>query len=194
MTSISFHTEVETLQAEIAGVVDEIAWTMDSPLPKEEVKQRLATSAKEFSDKFGLNLSRLANPSAGPLELREALTVHERVRIRSESVGVEPLHIDLSGILFAVFSDDLIKHLAKQIDALDYTAGPPTKERGAALTKLRDTLRQLEQKEERLICNAEAAGVYIERRPDANPAIVLSYDPAGSMDELLLPARCHAAN
>ena len=187
--NISFQSEVNALRVEIAGVVDEIAWTTDAPLPPEEVKQRLATVAKSLAQKVQLDLLRMANPEASAREFGEMLTVYESVRFHGDGASVAPLRIDLSGILLSVGGDDLIKRLGTQIDDLDYVPGPPAKERGAVLAKLRDTLRDLERREEGLICEAEAGGVYIARRADADPAIVLGFDPDAQLSEILLPGR-----
>jgi len=186
----TYETELDALRMEITGVLDEISWTSNAPLPKDEVKQRLTHTARQLAEKFDMNLARLARPDAGPQELREILTVHERVTVNA-APGVSALRIELGGFLFATLGEDLIKRLHKQIDALDYVAGPPMKERPARLAALRDTLRSLERREEDLICQADASGVYLARRPDADPEIVLSFDPSGQIDELRLSGRIH---
>ncbi len=190
-TETTFAEELDALRAEIAGAWDEFAWTSDSPLPKDEVKQRLTQAGKTLAEKFNLNLARLANPQAGEHELREILSLQETVVIHA-APGVAGVRVDMSGILFAAFGGDLLKHLGKQVDALDYVAGPPAKDRSARLAALRETLRDLEQREENLIVHAEGCGVYLARRPDADPAVVLDYAPDGRLDELPLPGRVPA--
>lgn len=49
----------------------------------------------------------------------------------------------------------------------------PAKDRAAALKKARTELRTLETTEERLIVEAQSAGITIARRPDINPEIIL---------------------
>ncbi len=190
-SEMTFETELDALRAEIAGVQDEIVWTTDAPLPKDEVKQRLAQAGKTQAEKFNLNLARLANPQAGEQELREIMSLQEQVVVHA-APGVVGVRIDLSGALFALFGEDLVKRLGKQVDALDYVAGPPAKDRPARLAALREALRDLERKEENRIMHAEACGVILARRPDADPAIVLDYDPTGLLDELPLPGRAPA--
>jgi hypothetical protein len=185
----SFQSEVDALRVEISGVIDEIAWTTDAPLPPEEVKQRLATIAKALVQKFDFNLLRMTNPDTGARELSEIFTLHHSVPFHGAGAGVASLQIDLSAILLAVGGDDLIKRMAKHVDNLDYVPGPPSKDRAGVIVKLRDALHDLEQREERLICEAEAAGVYIARRDDADPAIVLSFDPVGQIDDMPIPGR-----
>jgi hypothetical protein len=90
-----------------------------------------------------------------------------------------------------VFGEDLVKRLGKQIDGLDYVAGPAAKDRPALLAALHEAKRDMEEREENLIVHAEACGMFLARRPDADPEIVLGYSPTGQIDELPLPGRIH---
>ncbi len=54
-------------------------------------------------------------------------------------------------------------------------------ERTTRREQLTMQLRTLEEKEEELICEAELAHLPIYRRADADPAVVLAYDPDGDM-------------
>jgi hypothetical protein len=56
-------------------------------------------------------------------------------------------------------------------------------ERPALLAQLKTTLRTLEQQEEAIICRAEELGDYIPRRDNADPAVVLAYDPEGKTND-----------
>ena len=57
----------------------------------------------------------------------------------------------------------------------------PLTERTTRREQLTTQLCTLEEKEEELICEAELAHLPIYRRADADPAVVLAYDPDGDM-------------
>lgn len=81
-------------------------------------------------------------------------------------------------ILAYLFPEQLTqKHIAA-LDRyyLDHPPGPPAEKREADRAARARRLLALEVREEQLIRDAEAAGLTIERRPDAEPAIVLARD------------------
>jgi hypothetical protein len=82
-----------------------------------------------------------------------------------------------------VMGDALVQRMHAEIDRLDYRPGPPLAERPARLAELKAALRKIEQQEEELICRAEDTGVIIPRRHDADPGVVLGFDPKGQMAE-----------
>lgn len=176
-------TEVDKLRLEIDGIVDEIAWLADSPIPPGELKQRIESTCKTLSDQFDLALQQLLSPNAGAYELGEILTLVAQVPMRPNE-GVSHASIGLGGLLASLFGDDLVKLLCERAEDMSYTPGPPLKERPETLHKLREALRLLEKREEALICTAETQGLYIARRAEADPEIVLSYDPSGSSPDI----------
>lgn len=180
----AFQIDIDALRTEIESVSSEIEWVSTSPIPKDELRQRIGSACKALGERFDLEMARLANPAAGQNELREILTLSARVPVLGDGIRLAHAGIEMGGLLAAVFDDDLAKRLCKKVDGLDYVAGPPAKDRPEALRKLRDELRTLEVREEALICAAEEQGVYIARREDAPPEIVLGYDPCGESPDI----------
>jgi len=176
---------VSAIRVEIDSVLAEIEWVQDSMLPPDEIKAGVSASCKALSQAHDLSLSRLANPGAGMLELAEMLTVQATTREFGSGEGrhISP-SVALGGILAALLGDDLVKKLHKKVDDLDYVPGPPSRDRPEALKKLRATLRDLEVREEVMICQAEEIGMIIPRRSDADPAVILGYDPNGQTPDI----------
>lgn len=95
------------------------------------------------------------------------------------SMSIGAVSINLTELMLGLFGDELLAKVLKQIDELDYTAGPASEDRPAMLKKLKGTLRDLGMREESLICEAEERGIFIPRRADADPAVVLGYTADG---------------
>jgi len=172
----TIHANVATLREEIAAVIAEIEWTANSLVPKDEVKQRILAGCKAMGENFNLRLAGVANPENWQQSLADMLTLHESP-------------VPMGGFMAATMGDEFAKALSKKIDGLKYSPGPATQERPELLKNLRARLRELERREEALIVQAEADGVVIARRADADPAVVLSFDPGGEMPQLELARR-----
>jgi hypothetical protein len=78
---------------------------------------------------------------------------------------------DIASLLAPLVREQLLARLREA----HRTAGKPiaAKERGPRLAKLRASIHQAEEEEEAAVLAAEAAGLAIARRADADPAIVL---------------------
>lgn len=184
---------VNAIRAEIASVSAEIEWVQDSMLPPDEIKAGVSASCKALSQAHDFPLGRLASPGAGMLELAEMLTAQATALNFGAGEGRHTsVSVALGGILAALFGDDLVKRLHKKVDDLDYVPGPPSRDRPEALKKLRATLHGLEAREEAMICQAEEIGLLIPRRSDADPAVILGYDPNGQTPDIG-PRRASAA-
>lgn len=179
--------EVEKLRGEIVAAREELDWLGDAQIPVEELKARATEQVRALSAKFEAKrrLGALAYPNAGAAEVSEMLRLSTRTIINGDGgarLGV--INIDDHGPLFAwLMCDVLIARMHAEIDQLGYVAGPPVAERPARRRALREELRKLEISEEKLIVAAEEAGMFIPRRVDADPAVVLDYDPAGTMPD-----------
>lgn len=176
--------EVERLRAEIETVTDELAWAENSALPKAEAKRRATEAFASQKGQFRLPVWQFAEPSPDGGTLREMMVAHgvlQIIRASPAQGGDEgsmlggTVSVNLTELMLGLFGDELLAKVVKQIDGLDYTAGPPSKDRPAMAKKLKGTLRELGMREESLICEAEERGIFIPRRADADPAIVLGY-------------------
>ena len=98
---------------------------------------------------------------------------------QSNALGM--LNISIAPQLIWLFGDTIKKVFLAKVDAMDYVPGLPLTERTTRREQLTTQLRTLEEKEEELICEAELAHLPIYRRADADPAVVLAYDPDGDM-------------
>lgn len=175
---------ISAIRAEIDSVTAEVEWVQDSMLPPDEVKARVSASCKVLSQAHGLSLARLANPDAGMPELAEMLTALGNTQVFGGGEGRHvSVSVPLGGILAALLGDALVKKLHEGIDSLDYCPGPTSGDRPMALKGLRETLRGLEIREEAMICEAEEIGMFIPRRAEADPAIILGYTADGAQKD-----------
>jgi hypothetical protein len=190
--------EVNKVRQEIAAAHEELEWTMNSAIPPDELKARASKHCEAMEQKFEAArvLLSLANPGAGSAEAEELFRLHARIYIPGQSVGaqdgvgtifnpaVTSANIDGVGSMLGWLAKDaLITRLHEEIDRLDYRPGPPLADRPKLVAALKKSLAELEHREEVMIVAAEDAGHIIPRRPDADPAVVLGYDPAGQMAE-----------
>lgn len=176
------HEEAEKIRIQIQNVGDEIAWLASAPVPKEELKVRATEACRALAATFledGNPMRRLALPK--PDSLLSLLKINASTFHRGEVVSTTA--VEVGPIIAWCLGDILTQRMHAEIDSLDYQAGPPMADRPARLAKLKADLRRLEGQEEALICKAEAEGISIQRRSDADPAVVLNYDPDGEMAE-----------
>lgn len=178
------HQDIPKLRAEIEACRDEMNWLNVAQVPQDELKERATNSCRELAARFDAprSLGMFANPGAGFFELISMFRTNARVVIHgmpNESSVTSANSDDVGPMIACVMGDSLVQRMHAEIDHLDYRPGPPTIERPARLAELKATLRTLEQQEEALICQAEEAGVCIARRGDADPAVILAFDPNG---------------
>lgn len=176
--------EVTKLRPEIDRLRDEIEWVSTALVPPDELKTRATKHCQAMAQEFDAprRLMSLAHPQAGGAEMQAMFRASSTVFV--EGVSVASVNINEIGPMLAwSLGDTLEQRMHDEIDRLDYRPGPPMAERPARLDELKVALRKLEQQEEILICGAEDAGIIIPRRPDADPAVILSYDPKGQMAE-----------
>lgn len=181
--------EIAKLRLEIDRLREEIEWVSIAFVPPDELKARATKHCQVMVQEFDAarRLMSLAHPNAGGAEMQEMFRLRSRVAIvsdRSEQVAVSGVNIDGAGPMLAwVMGDALVQRMHAEIDRLDYRPGPPLAERPARLAELKAALRKLEQQEEELICRAADTGIIIPRRHDADPEVILGFDPKGQMAE-----------
>ncbi len=167
--------EVDKLRTEIEAVQGEIEWTKSAPLPRGEVKNLLNAWISEQGEKF-----------PGSQVVSGAVTNH-RVNIdvlslsgRMDGRATEGFvtgfaHTDLAPLMCYLLGDVLRERLSAELAQVDYQPGPPAAERPGLIEKLEADLLAQEVVEERLVVEAEAAGLEIPRRLDCNPEVVLDF-------------------
>lgn len=178
------YQEVAKLRIEIDRLRDEIEWVSTGLVPPDELKARASKHCQAMAQEFDAarRLMSLAHPQAGSAEMQAMFRASSNVFVGGLSVA--SVNIDGIGPMLAwSLGDTLAQRMHAEIDRLDYRPGPPMEERPARLAELKAALRKLEQQEEKVICGAEGDGIIIPRRPDADPAVILSYDPDGKMAE-----------
>lgn len=189
MEQTTLHQDVDQLRDEIEQVREELEWLASSSVPRDELKERITAAVASEKRSAGadgvLRALAIPTPDAYCATFDDMFKVQTNVFLRGgDKPDVRPVEVVLSPVLAWLLGDELTKNLHAKVDALQYTPGPPMAERPARRAQLLATLRQLEEKEEALICTGEAAGLWIARRGDADPAVVLGYDPKGVMTEV----------
>lgn len=182
---MDFVQKVNKLREQILQTREEIEWVATAPVPREDFKAQVlrwvdAMAAKAVEAESSLFALRSCQPAL--LSVADPFRMQTSVSITGERPNVVPVKFSLSPMLAWAFGDLIKASLLAKVDAMDYVPGLPLAERPQRLKHLKEQLLQLEEKEEALICQAEAARVQIYRRADINPAVVLSYR-AGADDE-----------
>lgn len=180
--------QVDVLRKDIDRVNEELQWVNASPLPKDDWKASVTRwvegmAAEGDRQTTALRSLRLPKP---PREFinDKFLAVNSRVHQSGSGPDVLPVNVGLGPVLCWLLGDQLEQRLHAMIDADDYVPGPALADRPLQQKELLRELRELETREEAIITAAEGESVFIGRRADADPAVVLGYDPEG---DLLLP-------
>lgn len=182
-------TQVENLRRDIDRVREEIEWTANAPKTKDDWKLSVsawvrAQVADASTQAVALRGLRRTKPDSG-FVAENLLVGKSRVVHRvSADAQVLPVDMRLAPVLCWLLGDELEQRLYAMIDADEYVPGLPMAERPARLVELREELRDLETREEAVITAAEDSGLFIGRRVEADPAVVLGYQADG---ELPLP-------
>lgn len=173
--------DIVKLRAEIERCREEIDWLKEAQIPKDELKSRAEENCQALAEQFDAarHLGVLANPNAGFMEVQAMFRTTARVFVLGQLDVTSADSNDVGPMLAWAMGEALVQRMHAKIDRLDYRPGPPMAERPARLAELKMTMRTLEQQEEALICRGEETGVYIPRRADADPEVILAYDPNG---------------
>jgi|GEM_PF-2541966 len=154
---------VADVRAQIATVEDRIREVEKRPFSKADVLAKAAMDVARHADAGHTLLKRAAQQAA----FGEDGDLFRFV--------AEPQ--DLRAVLSAVAGDALLSAYTAQVEARwADDAGLTDEERSAELVRLHGDLFDLELMEERVIREAEAAGIAIDRRKDQHPASILARD------------------
>lgn len=147
------------LRAEIVQLGEERAKIKEDSVPRDEALEAIARAIEHNASWVTPNYGVLVRPGANPAELD--LVPNGRV----------------ASALCSFFPDLVRNRLVEEVDRHleERPPGIPTAERPAALAEIDAAIRKLGVEEEEIIVAAEAAGIELDRREDADPAIVLGF-------------------
>jgi hypothetical protein len=148
----SVQENIAELRAQIAAKRMELAHAQDAPLPREEIKVRIRSWVTE----------------AGELWRRQRADrlLYDFGRPAGPSPSWSWIENMTWGAACFLCPEQVTAALTGQIEATEYVAGPPARERPAAVARLSKELADLEAAEESAIDEAAQAGVQIAHRPE----------------------------
>lgn len=167
---------VSAVRADIVRVKEQIEWTDKASIPCDEARAWVDEEVERLAID-GDFIRMVAAQAVMPrnrrfMSLREVLAGQEFLR------NLNPLDRTVS-ILASIFKEELKANLLEGLDSHEYEAGLPQRERPQRLSELKADLFELECREEALIEDADKRGIEILRRADADPVVVLAYNPDG---------------
>ncbi|RKQ73487.1 hypothetical protein [Oceanibaculum indicum] len=174
---IEFHDALAALRDRITDIKSEIAMVEQAAPSLEEVEAKIDQwIAQRASNWDCLGRTFATATGTGPTvdyDPFRASDVHEVNRLPLALCALVPERIKA-----AMMGD---ARAALDVAPMQLTAP----ERHEKLQQLRSDLFAMEVDEERMICDAEEAGLDVDRRPDADPRAVLAVDdqPEGDGDE-----------
>jgi hypothetical protein len=149
----STRTELDTIRNRIAELKVEARAIADAPVPLEEAVA---------------DLDACLDYMAGHRQFNVGMHTHPSDRIAWPKLDVEELFVTLRPLIREARLDAIQRELSTRLPGL------PKNERAARLQEIDRQLLTLEMTEEAMIEEAEAAGITIARRVDADPRAVLS--------------------
>lgn len=177
---MQFVQKIDKLREQIRQIKEELVWLDEAPLDHADLKGRVVQWVDRMMESTGAK-----DVESSFLSLRDPGGKSSHVDMLKVSCGVSvPVvpHVDsvkmsIAPQLVWLFGDQVKQALLAKVDAMDYVPGLPLSERPERRKRLLQELRALEEKEEALICESEEAKAPVYRRADADPAVVLSYNP-----------------
>ncbi len=165
--------EVAKLREAITATREELSGLDSRLLPKADALARLNAwiddTAQTFESGMWFQVNALFAADARPSTSLGLAVVREHVEDGFEAA-------DFSGLLCWLFGAELRARVTAAIQDLPLVDGDavPAEDRHRVRMELERRLRDAELREERLIRGAEAQGIILERRGDADPSVVLA--------------------
>lgn len=158
-TAIAALKEIEEIRADVSEAKVILAELAAMPVPQAEAEAALDAALARFSERAA-----------------EALTVTSLTRPRLRPDFVPQLsHADVVALLIGLHEKEIRKIVgAKLKDVYTGRTVLPPQERDARAAEVSAHLLELELAEEAAIRRAEAAGLPVDRRADADPRAVLA--------------------
>lgn len=169
----TYEEAVTAVRRQIYGLQSAIAQLKAAPLPAEQIRQIVTDE-----------IHRLANAGRPRLDIANG-----QVKIGWADNSTYTLHAPAKGataMLCWLHRDFFIEALTRNIDQIK--GGIPLADREPREMELKAKVRELELREEALICAAEEAGVVIDRRGGIEADILLLLAPKPFETELLAAA------
>jgi hypothetical protein len=179
-----FSGKLETIRAQIRECGDEISWLHTAPQPLEEALQNIDRFIRQKQQEFDMMpFFNASADSAGnhPLTaIGDKPGIYPHVFVDGHPVAASPRVIVDEAHLWCTLQPGTVKVvLYEQAERFAETiqTGPPLAERPQLIEAAKQRLYALEVEEEKLISEAESAGLDgFFRRHDVNPEIVLNRD------------------
>jgi hypothetical protein len=156
---------LHTVRAAIAKVAEEISHVQSARLPLDEALPRIAPLVDQLAARWRSNVADLAHPGPTSVDI-----------LFGEAAQSDAW--SLAGMVAAVHREAVIGTLETRLRAAYADVDPasciPMAARAVRITDLRAQKLVLEQSEERLVLEAERAGLQVDRRGDADPAAVFT--------------------
>lgn len=184
---MSLEKNIQKLREQIQQLKEEIQWVTEAPVTREEWKERVTSWVEGMAakaDRTSSAMLSLRSANTKVVRAADLLEIQTSVAQVAGLTTVRPLEFSIAPHLTWLLGDAIKAAMLAKVETIDYVPGLPMSERPARLDQLTKQLRVLEEKEEALICEAEASQQPIFRRSDIDPAVVLNYDPNGSMNEV----------
>ncbi len=169
---------VENVRQQIADTQQQITDLNDLPLAPDEAEAFALNwiDAQAQSVEFQKTVEALAEGSMPNIWTNMFLTGIESVSHEGEGFGPRTLRGQLAPLLCCLFGDAVKDKLLPLVRVhAEEAGGISTEDKAKQLKSLNAKLVKLEVKEEKLITEAEQAGIWIDRRSDCRPEIVLEY-------------------
>lgn len=168
--------EIFELRDHIESLRRERDEVVRAPLVRTEAKARIDTALEAARRRFLSDevVRQLVSPSKD----NALLSASGRLDASSSTIGsaiIGTVRVELTGALALLPGTREALHAA--IDGLEYAEGLPLDERPGRVAEIEAEVDWLEHSEEQLVRDAEDAGFFIARRPDARPEIILDYVP-----------------
>jgi hypothetical protein len=87
------------------------------------------------------------------------------------------LETELAPLLCFLMGDMVRASMIRAFDMFDFSDSVKQTERRRMMAEMEKAINALEKREENMITQAEADGIHIDRRHNANPAVVLEWQP-----------------
>lgn len=155
---------LETIRQQINAKRSELHALASMPLTPPEVEARVDGLIADWAEQFDTSWLGRQIAAPGPLASDDDLL---GVAMAGSRVKPAPLLATLMPAeLRRLMVDAAMEHAG--------VASPTEAERISRQREIEQALHELEIDEERVVCQLEAAGVEVFRRPDADPSVILS--------------------
>lgn len=160
--------QLADIRARIAQIQADIDGLAGQPLPAPDALARLDGWIAHNAARFD------AFTTARSFTTASSHLLHV-LEVKGGRTGENTVTVDLAPLVCAIFGTEVRRRLASAIEDQTTAPGPSMAERPALIERWNAALGGAERDEEAIIRAAEADGIRLARRPDAQPGIVLAF-------------------